>query len=303
LHFANAAAALPTIIASAPSYDYRGNVTTQTTPVKTVTRAFDITGNIKWATDGNLNVSAATGSATNYAAPSSITSNNNSNSTSNYTFNSSLDLTGVTMPNGATWGQNYYAYGMPLSTTSPTQAVTNYTYNFNSTASTVTATTNGHWVRSTMDGLGRTIKVEKGDGSETKSVTQSEYAPCACSPMGKVKKVSLPHALNAPVLGTEYTYDALGRTVKIVKPDSSTTTYSYAGNTTTVIDAVGNGTAASDKAGNWKMFTTDPLGNLTQVTEPDSAVTPLSGVQVQYTCLNGTNIGKIDTQKILVKRV
>src|SRR5207244_9519514 len=52
------------------------------------------------------------------------------------------------------------------------RAVTDYVYNYNTTASTVTATThepnlpndpNRHWVRNTLDGLGRTIKVEAGE--------------------------------------------------------------------------------------------------------------------------------------------
>src|SRR6266852_1764785 len=114
---------------------YRGNVTTQTVPGKIVTRSFDIAGNVKTASDGNLNVSAATGAATNYAAPSTVTPNGNSNLGSTYTFGGSLELTGVTMPNGATWNQGYSGVGMPSSTTSPHGAVTNYTYNFNSTAS------------------------------------------------------------------------------------------------------------------------------------------------------------------------
>ena len=39
-----------------------------------------------------------------------------------------------------------------------------------SAPASTTATTNGHWVKSTYDGLGRTIKVESGDGTGTKSV-------------------------------------------------------------------------------------------------------------------------------------
>jgi YD repeat-containing protein len=245
-------------------YLYRGNVTTQTVAGKTVTRAFDIAGNIVSASDGNLNVSAATGAATNYSAPSTVTPNSSSNLGSSYTFDGSMQLTGVTMPNGATWSQGY-SNGMPSTTTSPHGAVTTYAYDFNSTASTIKATTNGHWTRSTLDGLGRTVKVETGDGSGAKSVTESVYGPCACSPMGKVIQVSQPHAPGAAALWTEYTYDARGRTLSIKKPDTgpnnshSTTTYQYTGNTTKVTDA----------AGNWKIFTTDALGNLTKVTEPD----------------------------------
>ena len=183
--------------------------------------------------------------------------------------NGALDLTGVTMPNGASYSA-VYSGGFPNSTTSPHGATTNYTYNFNATASIITVTTNGHWVKSTMDGLGRTIKVENGDGSSTKSVTESVYGACACSPMGKVMQVSQPHAPNAGAIWTTYTYDALGRTLTITRPDNSVTRYEYTGNVTKVTDA----------AGNWKKFTTDSLGNLVQVTEPDPQ---LGNVNTNYT--------------------
>ena len=128
-----------------------------------------------------------------------------------------------------------------------------------STASTATATTNGHWVRSTMDGLGRTIKVEKGDGTTTRTVTQSVYGPCAAPPWARSCRCRCRTAPNATPPVHHYTYDATGRTLTIKKPDNSTTTYVYSGNTTKVTDAKGN----------WKLFTTDALGNLTKVTEPD----------------------------------
>jgi YD repeat-containing protein len=244
-------------------------VTTQSSGGKTVTRLYDMAGNIRSASDGNLNVGAATGSATNYAAPSAITPNGNSNLASTYTFNGSLELTGVTMPNGSTSSASYTDTGSPNTRTSPYGATTTYAIVY-SNASTATATTNGHWVRSTMDGLGRTYKVEKGDGATTRTVTESVYGPCACSPMGKVLQVSLPHAPNATALWTTYTYDATGRTLTIKKPDNSTTTYVYSGNTTKVTDAKGN----------WKLFTTDALGNLTKVTEPDPT---LGNVDTFYT--------------------
>jgi hypothetical protein len=186
------------------SFPYRGNLTTQTSAVNTVTRTYDITGNVKTASDGNLQVSAATGSGNNYAAPTGITPNGNSNLGSTYTFDGALELTGATMPNGASFSASYGG-GFPSTQTSVYGAVTNYAYNFNASASTITTSTAGdsgtHWVRSTLDGLGRTIKVEKGTGSGgsmvTLSVQESVYGPCGCSPMGKLTQVSQPHALNA----------------------------------------------------------------------------------------------------------
>jgi len=54
-----------------------------------------------------------------------------------------------------------------------------------------------------------------------------------------VKQVSLPHAPNATVYWTTYTYDALGRTVAVTKADGSVTSYLYQGNTTTITDPAG----------------------------------------------------------------
>src|SRR6185437_16225800 len=99
-------------------------------------------------------------------------------------------------------------------------------------------------------------------GSWTSSVA-TVYAPCACSPLAKLQKTSEPYAYGgSPSAWTEYTYDGIGRTLSVGQSDgTSTTTYAYNGNQTTV----------TDPAGNWKKFTTDELGNLVKVEEPDPA--------------------------------
>ena len=113
-----------------------------------------------------------------------------------------------------------------------------------------------------MDGFGRTIKVETGDGSGTKSVAETEYDSCACSPLGKLKRSSRPYAPGGTPVWTTYTYDALGRTISVVAADgASTSTYSYSGNTVT----------STDPAGKWKKMTLDAMGELTKVTEPNPA--------------------------------
>ena len=114
-------------------------------------------------------------------------------------------------------------------------------------------------VRTTLDGLGRTIKVETSDDDgNNKTVVDTVYDSCACSPLGKVKQVSRPYAPGATVYWTVYTYDALGRTTRIDLPGGTgAITYAYAGNTVTV----------TDPAGKWKKYVTDGMGNLTSVTE------------------------------------
>ena len=100
------------------------------------------------------------------------------------------------------------------------------------------------------------------------SQVDTMYAPCGCSPLGKLASVSCPHApgvTNGRI--TTYTYDGIGRTLSVTTggTDSSgstttgTTTYSYSGANVTI----------TDPAGKWKTFTTDGAGNLSQVVEPD----------------------------------
>src|SRR5450432_1398142 len=94
------------------------------------------------------------------------------------------------------------------------------------------------------------------------SVVDSQYAPCGCSPLGKLSQVSRPHAPGATVYWTVYTYDGIGRTKSVLAPDgASTTGYVYSGATVKTTDA----------ASKWKLFTTDAAGNLTQVNEPNPA--------------------------------
>ncbi len=101
------------------------------------------------------------------------------------------------------------------------------------------------------------------------------YAPCACSPLGKIQQVSQPYQSGGSASNwTTYTYDGLGRTVSVQQPDgASTTTYAYSGNETTV----------TDPAGNWKQFTKDALGNLTTVVESDPNNQPNGTLTTSYT--------------------
>jgi RHS repeat-associated protein len=145
-------------------------------------------------------------------------------------------------------------------------AATTYTYGYTSGAWTVTATTansggGSHFTTTTLDGLGRTAGVQSGAGSTVLSEVDTAYAPCACSPVGKMSQRSQPYAPpNAAPPGTRYTYDALGRTVRVLLGDgASQTTYTYQGNFTTV----------TDPAGKWKQYASDAFGNLVAVIEPD----------------------------------
>ena len=160
-------------------------------------------------------------------------------------------------PIGATSTITYDGYGRPVQTTIPDGATTTYSYTYN--PNTQTATLGNRWKKTTLDGFGRVTRVEMGHDSTTVSTVDTQYGPCACSPLGKLWRVSQPHAPGANPVWTTYTYDASGRTLTVAAPDAGVTHYSYQGNQTTVTDA----------AGKWKTYTADAFGNLVKVTEPN----------------------------------
>jgi YD repeat-containing protein len=223
-----------------------------------VNTAFDITGMAVVAWQGSKQVS--TTPAQNNAAPGTMTVNNNGNYQHNLSWNSFLGLTQDAGPNGATASYSYDQYARPSQTNSPHGAVT--TYEYNDAQRWVKATTGTRWVKTYVDGFGRTVKVETGTGGTIISTVDTEYDACACTPMGKVKRVSQPYPPGGTVKWTTYTYDNLGRTVSVALPDSmGTTGYVYEGNTV----------KTTDPAGKWKKFTMNVLGELVQVNEPNPA--------------------------------
>jgi YD repeat-containing protein len=218
----------------------------------------------------------------NYAVPSAITTGGISNSMS---WNAFLGLLSQTGANSDTTNLGYDGSGRPNTLTLPPSSNTtpgatiyyNYT-NYSSPAALAQKTeavSGTHGTRTTYDGLGRTIKVETGTfsgfvpnvsfNSPATSVVDTQYAPCGCSPMGKLKQVSQPQAPGATVHWTIYNYDVRGRTTSVVSPDgASTTQYIYNPDAGDV-----NAVKTIDPAGKWKKFVMNALGNLTQVIEPD----------------------------------
>ena len=75
-----------------------------------------------------------------------------------------LSPSSATGPNGDSASINYDTNARPSTTTSPTGATTTFTYGDTSSPPYKLATTNGHWVKTTFDGYGRTIKTETGNG-------------------------------------------------------------------------------------------------------------------------------------------
>ena len=67
--------------------------------------------------------------------------------------------------------------------------------------------------------LGRTASVLTGNGATPVSEVDTAYAPCACSPLGKMHQQTQPYLQPNAAPATIYTYDALGRTINVLLPD------------------------------------------------------------------------------------
>jgi RHS repeat-associated protein len=270
------------------SSTYRGNVTSRTSIGGTAKMRYEMTGVAVCTEDGaGRSVSSAPDQGTGYSLPGVLTPGGNSNLATTVTYAPSWQVTSVTGPNGAPGTTDYDAYGRPTKTKIPDGAETNYAYAYiglgspvataNSQTATIGTGTTARWKKTVLDGFGRVIRVSSGHGSTppvTESQVDTEYAACACSPLGKLSRVSQPYKPNAdgslPTrYWTTYAYDGSGRTVSVTQPDTtSTTTTQYL---TVYGSYTGNLVKTTDPAQKWKVQQSDALGNLIRVIEPNPA--------------------------------
>ncbi len=273
--------------------------------------AYVVTGTPYKMQDGaGMAITVATDPSTNYAVPTALTPNSNSNLTSSMTYDATYSLTSVTGANGSTQGVAYDGLQRLASASTPDGLVTAYSYTYGpntqtatittttttqtsscppatncllwnmSNPPTTTTTTSTRWTRNTLDGFGRTIKVETGhDSNVVVSTADTLYAACGCSPLGKPYKTSYPYGPGETEVWTTYTFDGSGRQLTSTAPDGSVTTTSYLGNTVT----------ATDPAGIWKKNTMDAFGNAVAVSEPDPATGSASTGPVTNYTYNGAN--------------
>jgi RHS repeat-associated protein len=257
----------------------RGSLVSTTTPVHSVWLVVSHGRVIQSGQTDGENVTISEGADTNYAVPETVATPNFSQTLS---YNPWLGVTQTTDASGVTLQMTYDSIGRPATGRNPwasyygSSVAPTYTYSYSGSATPVVQTKTGpDGVTKTMlDGLGRTVRVARGDSTGDKYWTDTVYAPCACSPLGKIQKVSQPYAAQGtPSAWTVYAYDGLGRTLTVQQPDgASSTSYLYSGNQTKV----------SDPAGNWKQLTNDVLGNLTTVVEPDPANPPTGTLTTSY---------------------
>ncbi len=162
--------------------------------------------------------------------------------TSSFTYADSLDR--LTQANYADGGETLVSYN----DSPPTPSVTSEK-KLDSTGRFVTSV-------SITDGIGLPIETELTSDPQGADFTVTGY-----DGMGRAYTVTNPYrSTSDPTYGvTTYTYDALGRTTSVVKPDgsSSTVTTTYSGNCTTV----------TDEAGKNRESCTDGLGRMTSVIE------------------------------------
>src|ERR1700687_3065450 len=251
----------------------RGNPTTVTKYTDPITPAGGIAQHISYDFFGNTVVADMNccqqvqwiySTATNYAYPDSVKRGPLGNQLiTSATYNAYTGQVATsTDENGKVSSSSYSDPGHMNRLTSITRPDNaQITYSYDDTARTVVVPTpiqdtNVLKQLSAYDQLGRAIKTTLADSSQTSfSITESQY-----DPVGRAYKVSNPHNSTAQYW-SETRFDALGRPLKIIPPDGSSTsnnaTYSYATNTATV----------TDPAGKQKKSQLDAIGHLTKIFE------------------------------------
>lgn len=131
----------------------------------------------------------------------------------------------------------------------------------------------------TMDGFGHAVQSQITTDPDGTSFTATSY-----DGLGRTYKAWNPTRCSPPKTScgestwgvTTYTYDALGRTTNIAKPDGSNVLTSYSGNQTTI----------TDEAGNQRKSQLDAFGRLTGVWEGPNATGYNFVTVYQYDVLN-----------------
>ncbi len=259
------------------SYLTRGNITSShRLGIYAGSIKYNLLGEVTQSTDAHgRQVNYSYSSASYFMVPTLMTPNSNPNLQTSLSWSTILSPTSSSQPNGTTVS---YGYDGQNRVTQQSNSDGNYVnYSYNDAANQVTQTVNGRFTRTTVDGLGRPVRVELGDGAGVKTIADTEYDSCACTPFGKLKRQSLPYAPGGTPLWTTYVYDGLGRTLQVQAPNSAgNTVYGYSGNEVTV----------TDPAGRWKRYTMNGLGHLTQVNEPNPAGGADYVTNYQYTLLD-----------------
>jgi RHS repeat-associated protein len=188
----------------------------------------------------------------------------------------------ITDPNKLTTTYTYDQYGRPASITKPGTPRVSFSYdNFgNPSTQQVTTTTqdgsaNGLWTIERFDGLGRVYLVaRKAAAASTAEVAVSTYADASSRVYEQSNWATAPAPLSAAIpaipFNQIFTYDALGRLIRIQLPDQTvqTTTYGFIPST-----KIGESTeTVTDPTGRSVTYVTDPWGREVQVIQAASVL-------------------------------
>ena len=176
-----------------PNTSTRGLISSIYDSYATRTASYNLAGQAVGCNDGQgLSQAISYGGAGGSTVPKQITPNSNTGLGTTLSWNGFLGLTGSSSGSGASASYSYDSYARTSSSGSPDGAGT--TYYYSSSPAFTLATINSSYMKTYYDGLGRPVKVETSDSGGTKSVTETESDSCACSPMRKIDRVSLPYA-------------------------------------------------------------------------------------------------------------
>jgi RHS repeat-associated protein len=295
--------------ASPPNGSVRGNLTS-------VQKFWDTSGAyLKWAntyTNTGL-ISTATEPSNPTVTPAASTS---------YAYDGSFDGGFLTKVTDALGHYSQYTYDMTtghvLSATDPNLVTTSYTYDDDLRLSAVTRPGGSHNLASNIgytypdpvtrvttsqmssgsletdtvfyDGLGRVVQTKHADPEG------DVFADTIYDAVGRVQTQSTPYRTKTDLTYglTTLSYDGLGRELSVQNPDTSSSSYSYAGATTQLTNE-SNGSVTLKK-----LTQVDGLGRLTSVCEI-SAATPVVGTDSPADCgmeLTGTGYLTTYTQSL-----
>jgi RHS repeat-associated protein len=233
----------------------------------TGTSVYNANGTIASTTDPKLNTTTY-GYSSGYAGsgPTSIT--NAKTQTTNYTYDFNTGRkASVKDPNSQTTSYTYDVMWRPASAAYPDGGSDVYTHQetsfpFSATLTKAIAFHQNLVTTDFFDGLGRVSETQLND------LEGNDFTVTTYDADGRVASVTNPYrsTSDATYGVTQYQYDALNRAKLVTKQDGSTVTTAYCGSTTLVTDEVGH----------WRRSTTDALGRLIEVDEPNSTTATVS---------------------------
>lgn len=286
-----------------PATDYRGNVTQVTTygdavgltSAVTETRRYDIAGNmVKASTSCCEQTTFNYTNSTQYAYPESKTRGSATDpyaqvtTSATYDFNTGLGVW-ATDANGRASTTDYDANTLrPMTVSSASGSHTDYSYDDAGLSVTQTTYLEAHPTHTTMadknvkllNGHGQ-VRQEQARAADESGQERWDYVDTVFDNTGQVIKQTRPYRYGTtPPNPSLITYDALGRTIKVIAPDytqadgsdgsTTLTFYNEATRPSVASTNQGETTLVRDPWGRERWGRSDSSGRLVEVVEPDT---------------------------------